>query len=163
MKIKSPTVREYNEITASFLYPEQIPVYEFFSNWILKISSKNTQNYYFDEITSAARVIQFAEGGTSSFKGVIAENNGALDSERQPAHTAIRFQNLYPTSVSPIQSNWADDGFHKISVTFFFESFFITNYSTQGEANVDKLNELRKIDVTRAGANDVAGPSGFNV
>ena len=34
LKIKTPVSRDYSEINATFLYPAEFPLYEFFNNWI---------------------------------------------------------------------------------------------------------------------------------
>ena len=123
LKIKTPTVREYNEITANFLYPEEFPIYELFNNWIWNASLKNSQNYYFDDIVGEARIIQFSEGGLGT------NATGEVTIDNQVPYNKISLKNLYPTSISPLQSNWGDDGFHKLSVTFFFEGMDIYTYA----------------------------------
>lgn len=133
-KIKTPSARDYNEITATFLYPEQVPLYEFFHSWISKMSVRNTQNYYYNEIVSRARAIQYTDGGISS----------ARDIENQSPHTSIVFENLYPTSLTSMQSNWSDDGFQKLSVTFFFEYMKIRNHINYQPPDATKLNNLLK-------------------
>ena len=120
-RLKVPYLREYNEITASFYYPESVPIFEFFSSWIVGASKRNTMNHYFDEVVGQARVTQFAEGvdSLSSIKSI----------ENQPAHLTVNLKNMYPMSFTPLQGNWGDDGFHKISVTFFFEDISLETYS----------------------------------
>lgn len=129
LKIKTPISREYSEINATFLYPAEFPLYEFFSQWMRSASAKNTQNYYFDEIVGQARIIQFLEGG----EGVTDLESGTI--EGQTPYNAVSIKNIYPLNFAPMPSNWADDGFHKMSVTFFFEGMeiipFGQNVSTQ--------------------------------
>lgn len=124
-KLKVPYVRDYNEITASFYYPESVPIFEFFSAWIVGISKRNTMTYYFDEIVGQARVTQFAEG--ESVRGDVAA--GIRSIENQPAYLTVNLKNMYPISFAPLQGNWGDDGFQKMSVTFFFEDISLETYS----------------------------------
>jgi hypothetical protein len=124
-KLKVPYLREYNEITASFYYPENIPMYEFFSSWVVGISKRNTATHYFDEITGQARVTQFAEGET--VRGDAAA--GIRSIEGQPVYLTVNLKNMYPINFASLQSNWGDDGFQKMSVTFFFEDISLETYS----------------------------------
>lgn len=146
LKIKTPIARDYNEITASFLYPAELPVYELFNTWIWNISKKNSRNYYFDEIIGQARIFQFLDGDVGA---------DSIDVEGFQPYNKISIQNMYPTSISPLQSNWGDDGFHRLSVTFFFEGMDITTYAQnslgsesdkiQTRANQNAQEALRQV------------------
>lgn len=122
LKIKTPVSRDYSEINATFLYPAEFPLYEFFNNWIWSASLKSTQNYYFDEIVGQARIIQFLDGG----QGAADVTERTI--EGQTPYNSASIHNIYPTSFAPLPSNWGDDGFHKMSVTFFFEGMEIIPY-----------------------------------
>ena len=52
----------------------------------------------------------------------------------------ITFKNAYPISISPLSGTWADDGFHKLSVTFTYEEYIIN----EGYRGTDTTK--RKID-----------------
>jgi len=52
--------------------------------------------------------------GSGSDKGVIFE---------------LEFRNAYPVSVASMASSWADDGFHKLSVTWAYERFIVNGYN----------------------------------
>ena len=121
-KIKVPFLREYSEINATFYYPSQIPMYEFFYEWIATTSFRNTKNEYFDDITCQARIIQFKEGNEFSGNTI----NEIVDN--QPVQMKVNLKNLYPLSVTSLSSNWGDDNFHKISVSFFFEDMEIKDF-----------------------------------
>jgi len=128
LKIKTPTVREYSEINATFLYPAEFPLYEFFNEWMWSASAKNTQNNYFDDIVGQARIIQFLEGGEGATGGAGATELNSATIEGQTPFNAVSIKNIYPLSFAPMPSNWADDGFHKMSVTFFFEGMEIVPF-----------------------------------
>ena len=121
-KIKVPFLREYSEINATFYYPSQIPMYQFFNEWITAASFRNTRNEYFDDITCQARIIQFKEGDEVIGNTV----NEIVDS--QPVQMRVSLKNLYPLSITSLTSNWGDDNFHKISVSFFFENMEIKDF-----------------------------------
>jgi hypothetical protein len=97
-------------------------MYEFFYEWIATTSFRNTKNEYFDDITCQARIIQFKEGNEFSGNTI----NEIVDN--QPVQMKVNLKNLYPLSVTSLTSNWGDDNFHKISVSFFFENMEIKDF-----------------------------------
>lgn len=111
-QIKVPYMRDYSEITATFYYPESVPLYDFFNGWIDRASPRNTKNEFFDNIIGDARIIQFLLGGESA---------DATDFDGHVPYMFVNIKGLYPLSMVNLPGNWSDDGFHKISVTFFFE------------------------------------------
>lgn len=127
LKIKTPVLRDYNEITASFLYPAEVPVYEMFSNWVINASIKNTRTQYYNDIVGEARIVQFLEGG-SVIDATEQTGVASRKIEGQAPHNSIKLYNIYPISFAPIQSNWGDDGFQRLSVTFYFEGIDIKPY-----------------------------------
>lgn len=135
LKFKTPAAREYSEINATFLYPAEFPLYEFFNTWMWTASIHNTQNYYFDEIIGQARIIQFLEGGEGSVE------TGTI--EGQTPYNSVSIKNIYPTSFASLPSNWGDDNFHKMSVTFFFEGMDITPYGQTVSTKESRAAEAR--------------------
>lgn len=118
---KVPLLRERNEITATFLYPIEVPMYEFFNSWITNSSVTSTKTKYYNEITGAASICQYTE--ESSPDDAFAGAQGA-------PYMTLNLYDLYPISVNSLQANWSDDAFHRISVTFFFERLS-TEYSSR--------------------------------
>lgn len=119
LKIKVPTIREINEIQATFLYPTEVPMYELFSSWIMYMSTVNSKTAYYNDVVAEAKLFQYDE----------AESVGAND-WGIPFMT-LNLNRMYPLSINSMQSNWADDGFHKINVSFFVEDFSISTVSAQ--------------------------------
>lgn len=113
LKIKVPTIREINEVQATFLYPIEVPMYELFSSWITNISTVSSKTQYYNNIVGEARIQQYGE-------------DSAVSSNSWGAPILIvNLKQLYPTQVNSLQSNWSDDGFHRMNVSFFFENFEI--------------------------------------
>lgn len=134
-EIKVPFQRDFQEITATFLYPETLPMYDFFSAWMVSASPRNTTNRFFDDIVAQARIVQFSEGGE------IGENEILID--QQVPYLTVNLLNVYPINVAPLAGNWGDDGFHKISVTFFFEDMTTKSHGTKNP-NTDWELQLRQ-------------------
>jgi len=114
-KIKTPFKRDYNEITLSFYHNTRLGIYDYFNDWIDNMSFTSTNNRYFDDIVTDLRLIQFNDVG-DSYAG-------------QKQYLNVRIYNAFPTSVASLPCNWADDGYHKLSVTMFYEIAFGSNRS----------------------------------
>jgi hypothetical protein len=94
-------------------------------NGVFPVGNTGSQLVSFDEITGQARVTQFAEGET--VRGDTAA--GIRSIEGQPVYLTVNLKNMYPINFASLQSNWGDDGFQKMSVTFFFEDISLETYS----------------------------------
>jgi hypothetical protein len=111
LKLKVPYLREQNEVTMTFYHSEEFPMYDLFANWISNSSPTNTTNYYFDEIVCPAiNIVQFDE--VSGYLGL--KNN-------MSKYMMVILRKAYPLNFASMPSNWADDGYHKMTVTFFYE------------------------------------------
>ena len=109
LKIKVPYAREINEVNFSFYFPNDLPLYDIMNTWIKEISPTTNANKYFDNIVGQIILHQFKDTGT--FGNQIGTN------------MKVQLVDAYPLSVQSLPSNWADDGFHKINVSFFFRDF----------------------------------------
>jgi hypothetical protein len=95
----------------TFYHSEEFPMYDLFANWISNSSPTNTTNYYFDEIVCPAiNIVQFDE--VSGYLGL--KNN-------MSKYMMVILRKAYPLNFASMPSNWADDGYHKMTVTFFYE------------------------------------------
>jgi len=119
MKIKVPTLREINEIQASFLYPIEVPMYELFSSWISNISTVSSKTKYYNDVLGSAYLKQYGEDSA------VGLNDWGIPLLK------LKLDGLYPLSINSMQSNWSDDGFHRINISFFVEDFFIDSVSAQ--------------------------------
>lgn len=129
LKLKVPYLREQNEITLTFYHNDKIPLYEYFATWIKNISPTNTTNAYFNDIVASMDIVQFDE--VSGIRGFITDlvdfNSIPIGgvSQNLRKYMTVSLGNIYPLSFSSMPSNWADDGFHKMTVTFFYETIKI--------------------------------------
>jgi len=109
LKIKVPYAREINEVNFSFYFPNDLPIYDIMNTWIQEISPTTNANKYFDNIRGQIILHQFKD--TETFGNQIGTN------------MKVQLIDVYPLNVQSLPSNWADDGFHKINVSFFFRDF----------------------------------------
>lgn len=130
LKLKVPYLRELNEVTLSFYHNSKLPIYKIFSDWVSGASPTNTTNRYFNELVCPKiKLIQFDE--VAGARGFIRD---IFDFSAQPQggssvnftkYMTVNLLNAYPLNFASMPANWADDGFHKMTVSFFYEDLLI--------------------------------------
>lgn len=128
LKVKYPYQRNINEVSMTFYHNNEFPIYEIFSNWIRNSSPRNTENLFFDELV-CKKISLFQFEDTNGAKGLFSsllDPTEALTELKtvKPAtkYMTVELLNAYPLNFASLPSNWADDGFQKMTVSFFFES-----------------------------------------
>lgn len=111
LKIKVPYLREINEVNFSFYFDNTLPLYSVMNEWIRGMSLTSDSNRYFDDVIGQISLFQFED----------TEKN--FDTKDMKTNMRVDLQNVYPLNIQAMPSNWADDGFHKINISFFFENF----------------------------------------
>jgi hypothetical protein len=110
-RAKIPILRNYSEINLSF-YHDMInfPMYEFFNTWIELAAPRDNVVAYYDDIVvkEGIELIQWEEGSDE-------------------VNFVVRLRNAYPIAVTSMQSNWGDDNFQKVNVSFVFEEFKVVD------------------------------------
>ena len=117
LKVKVPFNRDANEVTFTFYINDSTPIYGILSNWIYEISPNNVQNRYFDEIVGQIELLMF-EDTTSSYD---------KSSPNAFKHMSVNLIDAYPLNVQSMPANWMDDGFHKVTASFFFRDLELTS------------------------------------
>ena len=138
-KIRTPYKREFNEITMTFYHNTKFPIYQYFTNWLDEISPNTTSNRYFDSIVTNLMLFQFYD--TAANTPLSGGFGGSRDHVKYP-EMMIPIYDAYPVTVSSLPSNWADDGFHKITATFFYEYTGSTLGSSSRFARSGSLADL---------------------
>lgn len=105
-KIKTPYRREFNELNVTFYHNTKFPIFQYFTDWMDSCSTNSTQNQYFDDIVTDINIHQLNDVSSTT------------DHRR---YMTVSLFNVYPTSVASLPCNWADDGFHKLNVTLYYE------------------------------------------
>lgn len=114
LKVKIPYLREINEVNFSFYFNNTLPLYAFMNEWIRQISFTSDSTRYFDEIVGQISLFQFED---------TARSFSIISSDKMKQNMRVDLIDAYPVGVQALPSNWADDGFHKINVSFFFRNF----------------------------------------
>jgi hypothetical protein len=145
-KIRTPYKREFNEITLSFYHNTKFPIYEYFTSWVDSISFDSARTRYFNDIVTDISIFQFYDT-TSSATSLLSVLGGArgADHVKYPQMT-VKLLNAYPVSLASLPSNWADDGYHKISATFFYEETENSRIRSEFRTDLGSLN-LKNLSV----------------
>ena len=62
---------------------------------------------------------------------IFANNNKTSVSTRLDKMFAVRLFNAYPLNFTSMPSTWADDGFQRLTATFFYEKYEFLDLRTQ--------------------------------
>ena len=128
-KMKNAYQRDMNEVTLTFYHNTKLPIYKIFSDWIRNISPTSTNNEYFDDyVCSEIQLFQFEDtvgdrGLFSTFEEFTNLTAAGIAGRATSKSFTVKLFNAYPLNFASMPSNWADDGFQKITVTFFYESY----------------------------------------
>jgi hypothetical protein len=131
-KVKYAYQRDMNEVTMTFYHNTKFPLYQILSNWITNISPTNTNNQFFDDTVCNIELFQFedttgARGLFSTFEEFIQFLGNSNSSSK---YMTVKLLNAYPLNFASMPSNWADDGFQKMTVTFFYERYTLNMSDT---------------------------------
>lgn len=152
-RAKVPYLRRVSEINLSFYHETEFPMYDLFSEWIELAAPRDTQNqYYEDIIVPYLNLIQFdsidptfklelagsnkgnADRSGGSFSDIFkrAFNRDKNDTAKAAKETIVEKKhfvaqciNVMPLSFASLPGNWADEGYHKINVSFGMEQFIV--------------------------------------
>lgn len=142
LKLKVPYLREMNEVTMTFYHNDKLPIYQMFSNWIESSSFTNTDNLYFDEIV-CPKIMIFQFNDTTGVSGFVRDlfNTDVFRGveNKHSKYMTVELRNALPLNFASMPSNWADDGFHKLQVSMFYEDIVI-NEGIQGLSFTDLAN-----------------------
>lgn len=115
---KMPYQTQYSDITMTFLCTNTFRERNMFETWIdyimpVKGEKDSTRNIrYKDTYTSQIRIVQFRDD---------------QDIESENDIYAVVLREAFPISIAPQPLNYADDGFHRLSVEFAY-SHYNTEY-----------------------------------
>lgn len=116
-KVRTPYKRDFNEVTLTFYHNAKFPIYQYYSDWLDEISPNTTSNRYFDDVVNDIRIFQFYDTA-AAYSTALGGGGGP---HVKYTDMEVKLFNAYPVTVASLPSNWADDGFHKLTVTFAYE------------------------------------------
>lgn len=102
------SVSSFGDINLTFICAADLWEKKLFDLWMNLISPVNSYLLeYKTQYSTKIEINQYYESATSS-------------SSPEKSYTVTLF-NAFPVSISPLQLNWADDGIHRLSVTFKYD------------------------------------------
>lgn len=134
----------YDEMTTSFTLTQYSDIYQGgkrfngLSNLLNSIDKLNT--YLLD----SSKLFQVTDIGQTFVNKVNAAQDSNTLSERTKYYT-VKFYHAYPVNVASMQSSWADDGFHKLAVTWTYDYFTINEKSNADPIANATMNQLDDI------------------
>lgn len=123
LKRKTPNTRELtNEVTLTFYFPTEVPLYQNFAGWVENISLTSTDNLYYNDIVAESiDIFQFDD------LSVLQQPLSGLNEQTMKPYMKVKLKEAFPINVASLPCNWADDGFHKMSVTFHYYDISIVS------------------------------------
>lgn len=122
---KTPYQTMYAEMTMTFVDTDDMSIRVFFEEWMNAIYDPEfNQMQYLDMFTGQALVTQYDVSGDPDSLNTILQ---------------FKLLNIFPTNINQLSTSWADDSPHKLSVTFFYERYELTQYAKTTSATVATL------------------------
>jgi hypothetical protein len=122
--LKNPVVTQYSEITLSLYCDKKMNQKKFFDDWMNAVNPMansgfdfNYRNDYITEVT------------IQQFSGL---KRSADDETLVPTYSC-RLYEAYPTNVAALNATWADDNFHRVSVTLAYRYWVGHNRETDSD------------------------------
>lgn len=123
---KVPTQTQYEDLNLTFLCRDKFLERQFFDTWMELINPNATYNFsYRDDYTAKIELFQLSD---------IAENTGDIVGGAPRAQYKFTFVSAYPALINPQPVTWADDNFHRITVTFTYVKW----WREQGDFQINK-------------------------
>lgn len=118
---KAPYQTVYEDLNLTFICRDQFLERQYFDDWMDYINPNFSYNFrYKDEYSRTVRLHQFSE------------------TENKSQYT-FTFDKAYPILVSPQPATWADDNFHRLTVSFTYMRWY--REGLDGNKNVDPVTE----------------------
>lgn len=118
---KVPFQTQYEDMTISFLCRNQSYERQFFDDWMEIINPTNLWDFnYRDDYRSTIEIFQLADYGEVT-EGSSTRIGGAKNAPTAgQAMYKWTVHDAYPMIVNPQPVTWADDNFHRLSVSFTY-------------------------------------------
>jgi len=144
------SVASFNDITLTFICAGDFWEKRMFDKWMNLIIPFNNYNpeYRDNYVSPKIEINQFADYSAGSSLLERAITNALIGTEPlkpKIIYTASLY-NAFPVTIAPLQMNWADDGIHRLSVTFKYEYWITGDLEKQGKAY--NINDLEPVTIT---------------
>lgn len=114
---KVPYQTSYEDLILTFIVRDDFLERQYFDNWMNDINPIDTYNFnYRNNYVSTIELFQLSDinGGTRSDTG----------DQIVKTQYAFTFDRAYPILVNPQPITWADDNFHRLTVTFTYSRWY---------------------------------------
>jgi len=141
---KVPNQTTYEDLNLSFLCRDAFLERQFFDTWMELINPNATYNFsYKDSYTAKIDLFQMSD--IAGF---------GIDAATPPAtQYKFTFEDAFPILVQPQPVTWADDNFHRITVTFTFKRWKREEGDYKINTDFDLINRGQRIDTNGEGGN----------
>jgi hypothetical protein len=105
----------FGDLTLTFICSGDFWEKKLFDKWlnlVIPFDTSYNPNYRIAYLAPSLEINQFAEATTQGVEG---------EDDRPIIMYKVQFYNIFPTSIAPMSLNWADDGIHRLAVTFRYE------------------------------------------
>ena len=119
---KSPYQSTYEDINLTFLCRDQFEERRFFDNWMNVINPVNSYDFeYRDNYITNIEIYQMSDVDIGNTQG---SSPTSSVQERGQGRYKFTLAGAYPVLVNPQPVTWADDNFHRITVTFTYSRWY---------------------------------------
>ena len=132
---KVPIQTTYEDLTLTFILRDKFLERQYFDDWMNLINPIDTYNFrYKSDYTNNIELFQLSDIASSP-----ATSGGNLVNDGLAVNTqyAFTFEKAYPILINPQPVTWADDNFHRLSVSFTYTRWYrrgLDKYTTSGIA-----------------------------
>lgn len=141
---KVPFQSTYPDITLTFVCTGEMYEKNFFDSWMEEINPISNFDFsYRDEYMATIDIFQYSVEATS-------------ETSLLPTYQLSLIE-AFPVTIMPLPLNWAEDGFHRLSVQFVY-TYFKRPYDQLATGNTALVSG----SVTRTGGKKFLPPPAFN-
>ena len=134
---KVPNKTNYEDLNLTFLCRDSFLERQLFDTWMELINPNATYNFsYRDSYTSKIELFQISD--LAGFGADIATPPNA--------QYKFTFEEAYPILLQPQPVTWADDNFHRLTVTFTFKKWWREDGDFRITNDFDLVNKGQRID-----------------
>lgn len=134
---KIPNKTEYEDLNLSFICRDGFFERQLFDTWMELINPNATYNFSYRD-TYTCRIELFQISDLAGF---------GVDAATAPAaQYKFTFEDAYPILVQPQPVTWADDNFHRLTVTFTFKKWWREDGDFRINSDFDIVNRGDRVD-----------------